>query len=149
MLILLFVIPASSQSQPVLSGLVSEAQCRAGCLAQWSEEVQEREECWAVCASLEQCEGQDCGPGCRTACSLLGNRTGRTGRDRDLNTYTFSSLPVMAGCDLSWGPIQQSTNNMKTSTPSSSSSSTSSSSTSNINIGVRPGQTVVQVEVEI
>ena len=129
MLILIFAAPARSQSQPVLSGLVTEAQCRAGCLAQWSLPGQERQECWVSCASLVLCGTQHCGRGCRTACSLLANRTGRTGRtgrterDRDVNTYQFSSLPVMTGCSLTWGPIQLSPNNMKTSLTSSSSPS--------------------------
>ena len=45
MLTVLLFVPHQSQSQPVLTGLVSEAQCRAGCLAGLErEEREEREE---------------------------------------------------------------------------------------------------------
>ena len=129
MLTVLMFVPHQSQSQPVLTGLVSEAQCRAGCLAGLEgEEREEREECWDTCASLTRCgaeeseESESCGRGCRRACSLLGNRTGRTGKtSRDLNTYQFSSLPAMSGCSLTWGPIHLSPNTLQTSLTSPSS----------------------------
>ena len=57
LLLLVFVVEALGQSQPVLSGLVAEAQCRAGCLAEWSQPGQEREECWAPPASLAPSTG--------------------------------------------------------------------------------------------
>ena len=118
-LISFMLFPTISSSQSVISGLVTEAQCRAGCLSLWSQPGEERAECWTTCHEPHLCQQEEtCGQGCRSACQLLGNRSDRLRGPRHLNTLQFSRIPTIRGCSLSWGPLEVSPNTLQTSVPS-------------------------------
>ena len=124
--VLSLLLPAPAMSQSVISGLVTESQCRAGCLTDWPP-GEDRGHCWATCHHPAHCQQETCGRGCRSACTLLANKTDRPQEPRGprhldtprhLETLQFSRLPSIAGCDLSWGPLEVPPNTMKSSSSS-------------------------------
>ena len=90
-LLVLVLVQGRAGEEEVVARL-EVARCRAGCLGE--QEVQEVKECWRRCEEVE---------------SQTNRVEGRRGR-RLKTVLTFSSPPVLQGCELSWGVLHPAPN---------------------------------------